>query len=79
MYRSKAKATTEEIEALQRAIATPLIAIHTGMPPTPLERCHALALSHGLKEQPGHYGLDTATGEFLSEFPIEEVEKREGP
>ncbi len=72
MYRSKTKATQEEIEAIKDAVSAPLIAIHCGPRKSPLERCHELALAHGLKEQPGRYGLDTMTGEFLSDFPIEE-------
>lgn len=32
-----------------------------------LERCHEIALSHGLPEIEGFYGCDLATGEFLRE------------
>lgn len=31
------------------------------------ERCHKIALSHGLPEISGFYGCDLETGEFVSE------------
>ncbi len=76
MHRSKEKATQQEIETLRLAMNTPLIMTHIIKPVSPQERCHKLALSHGLPEQAGHYGLDMETGEFLSEFPIVEEERR---
>jgi hypothetical protein len=75
MYRSKVRATPEEIEAIRLAMTTPMIMTHIIKPVSPLERCHKLALSHGLPEQRGHYGLDSETGEFLSQYPIEEPEE----
>ena len=73
MYRSKVKATPEEIQSLKDQMNTPLIMLQCGpMGPSPAERCHEMALAHGLPEQSGFYGIDGKTGEFLSEFPIAE-------
>ncbi len=72
MYRSKVIATPEEIQELRDTMNTPLLAIHCGPRKTPLQESHDMALKHGLSEQKGHYGIDLDTGEFLSEFPIEE-------
>lgn len=88
IYRSKVKATPEEIEELkqlaQDADRTPVIAFGSqhalqggaagDARRRMSRRCHAVALSHGLPEQPGFYGCDLKTGEFVSTRPITEPE-----
>jgi hypothetical protein len=87
MYRSKAKATQEErdeiVKLWEAAQSTPVIAFSSahaleegglsGQAWSRLNRrVHELALAHGLAEQEGFYGLDPASGEFLSQYPISE-------
>jgi GTP:adenosylcobinamide-phosphate guanylyltransferase len=68
-------ATEEERKELQemagRAASTPVITLSSDMPSFAevawkdvAQRCHAVALSHGLPEILGYYGLDLK-GEFV--------------
>lgn len=66
MTRTGVFATPEQIERIKRAATTPLIMLHLGMPPSPLEVAHECALEQGLPEIPGYYGCDLGNGEFLS-------------
>ena len=56
-------ATPEEVEVMKQPV--PAIVIGGHMPPSPLQRCHSYALSHGLPEFAGYYGCDFANGEFI--------------
>jgi len=80
MIKTNVKASPEEVVELkgllQTAQTTPVIALSTadamsGRDFSSLawnrvkERCHAVALAHGLPEIPGFYGCDLKTGEFV--------------
>lgn len=70
-------ATAEEIERIKFCQNAPLIGITNPEPPGPrvpatirafqhpIEAAHAAALSHGLPEIPGYYGIDLSNGEFI--------------
>lgn len=89
MYRLKTKATEEEAADIkERLIAiqnTPVIALSSdqalrgGMPGDMTNRLrqeiHTLAISKGLPETSGFYGLDLKTREFLSQEPVEETDE----
>lgn len=75
-------ATDEEkkelVELMKTAQTTPAIALSSAQAlagedfasqawKRVFERCHAMALSHGLSEIPGYYGCDTSTGEFVED------------
>lgn len=79
MIKTGVFATPTEIEELKdllsRARNTPVIALSVAhgierggfageATQAMLERCHAIAISHGLPEIEGFYGCDLATGEF---------------
>ena len=81
MTRTGIKATEAEItelkDLLESARRTPVMALSVddGMAgrdfastarQNMLQRCHALALAHGLPEITGYYGADLETGEFVS-------------
>ncbi len=81
MYQSKARATPEEVKeitALHKAASAPMIMLQTQAPGAKsdwkilLERLDKIARAHGLADQPGEWGFDSSTGEFLSKFPIVE-------
>lgn len=59
-------ATADEIERLKQTTKTPLIALNAGMPESPQQAAHRLAMGHGLPEIKGYYGCDLRTGEFVS-------------
>lgn len=71
MYKTKVFATSEEIEAVKSTAKQPLIALQCGNPRSAQEHVHDLALTHGLPEQSGFYGMDLKTGEFLSQYEVE--------
>lgn len=60
------KATAAQIETLKSALNRPLIALNAGMPASPQEMCHRMALEAGLPEIKGYYGIDLRTGEFVT-------------
>ncbi len=66
MRRTDKFATPEEIAAIKETMNTPLIALQCGMPETPLQHAHRLAIAHGLPEFSGYYGIDLKTGEFIA-------------
>lgn len=65
MTRTGVFATAAQIERIKGAMSAPLIMLHMGMPPSPLEIAHVCALEAGLPEIPGYYGCDLENGEFL--------------
>jgi hypothetical protein len=65
MTRTGVFADAKEIASIKNAAAMPLIALNAGMPPSPREVAHRIALAHGLPEVSGYYGIDLTTGEFL--------------
>lgn len=88
MYKSKAKATPEEIEELRKlyrdAQSIPVIAISGAHAMAggfsadargrTIRRMDEIASAHGLQPQTGEWGLDE-DGHFLSEHPIVESEE----
>ena len=81
MHRSKATVTKEENEEILRlhkqASTTPVMMVGGFCGATQAWKSfHAyidgLAKAYGLKDQPGEWGFDSETGQFLSEFPIKE-------
>lgn len=66
MKRTGVFATAVQVEEVKRAATTPLIALHLGMPETPLQVAHRCALAQGLPEIQGYYGIDLSNGEFVS-------------
>jgi hypothetical protein len=64
MLKTGVFATKEEIALLEKPI--PYLLGSDGVAPrSSLEKCHSMALKHGLPEIPGYYGIDLKTGEFL--------------
>lgn len=86
MYRSKVRATPEEVEELtelnQQALSTPVFALSSEHAMTGgasadarrrvIRRMDEIAISHGLSPQAGEWGMDL-DGTFLSEHPIVEA------
>lgn len=66
MKRTGTFATSQEIEIIKSIQSTPLVALNAGMPQSALEVAHNMALSHGLPEVKGYYGIDLINGEFLA-------------
>lgn len=76
MTRTGVMANAEEVAELKQlatyAAQTPVITPGMGVPDAASlawERCrkrtHEIALSHGLPEIPGYYGIDLENGEFV--------------
>jgi hypothetical protein len=64
MKRTNVFATKDEIDSLKKPVR---YMVFSGVEPeSPLEKCHRMALSHGLPEIKGYYGCDLRTGEFVS-------------
>lgn len=63
-------ATEEEYEELRRMMERPAPYIVAGPmdlgPKSPQQRCHEMALAHGLPEIPGYYGMLLDTREFVT-------------
>lgn len=86
MYRSKARVTQEQADEIVRrykeARSTPVMMIGgvdvagsawRGF----LDHLDEVARGLGLKDQPGEWGFDQETRQFLSAYPIEEEEHAE--
>ena len=58
-------ATDEEIQSIKITASLPVIRIGGSFPETALEHAHRCALSHGLPEITGYYGIDLRNGEFI--------------
>lgn len=65
MTRLKIFATPEEIEAIKLTASLPMIRIGGSFPESGQQHAHRCALSHGLPEFPGYYGIDLRDGEFV--------------
>jgi hypothetical protein len=71
-------ATEDEIQRIKHCQSMPVMAFTNPAPPgpgispvipmseSPVEAAHRAALSHGLPEIPGYYGIDLSNGEFVS-------------
>lgn len=78
MKRLNVFATEEEISYIRHCAQMPVMAFTNPAPPgpgvspvipfseSPLEAAHRAALTHGLPEIPGYYGIDLSNGEFVS-------------
>ena len=90
MYRTNKFASEEEVEEIKtlhkKAITTPVMAFSTshamqggfsGYAWKGLQvRIHEIALSKGLPEIPGYYGIDLESGEFVSQFNTHEKKEK---
>lgn len=68
MKRLNVFASAQEIENIKAAASAPVMYLSGGQPMggDPLKMAHAAALSHGLPEIQGYYGIDLKSGEFVS-------------
>jgi len=64
MKRTGVFATDEEVERLKEPV--PYMIVGGVEPMTALQKCHAMALEHGLPEISGYYGIDLKTKEFVT-------------